>query len=88
MKTHDKQVIDYGERKDYLNLFLINDMQDMCHIKRVENRTEKDPVYFLWKMVHEQVITDRLRESRIMLNLLSDIAKFKEQGRRTPTDTL
>ena len=50
--------------------------------------SEKDPVYFLWKMVHEQVITDRLRESRILLNLLCDIAKFKEQGRRTPTDTL
>lgn len=60
----------------------------ICVILKVENRTEKDPVYFLWKMVHEQVITDRLREGRILLNLLSDIAKFKEQGRRTPTDTL
>lgn len=60
----------------------------ICVILKVENRTEKDPVYFLWKMVHEQVIADRLRESRILLNLLSDIAKFKEQGRRTPTDTL
>lgn len=60
----------------------------ICVILKVEKRTEKDPVYFLWKMVHEQVITDRLRESRILLNLLSDIGKFKEQGRRTPTDTL
>lgn len=87
MKTHDKQVIDYGEQKDYLNLFLINDMQDMCHIKSGKQNRKRSGI-FLWKMVHEQVITDRLRESRILLNLLSDIAKFKEQGRRTPTDTL
>ena len=47
MKTHDKQVIDYGERKDYLNLFLINDMQDMCHIKSGKKNRIRSGIFFM-----------------------------------------
>ncbi len=47
MKTHDKQVIDYGERKDYLNLFLINDMQDMCHIKSGKKNRKRSGIFFM-----------------------------------------
>ena len=47
MKTHDKQVIDYGEREDYLNLFLINDMKDMCHIKSGKKKKKRSGIFFM-----------------------------------------